>query len=66
MEIVITPSPLILIVALAALLVGVSSILLKRWARWRKILGAAILVVACGAVLFFFYRERHLVVGQGG
>jgi hypothetical protein len=60
-------APLFLLYVIAAVLVvGLTSVLLKRSPVQRKILGSVALLVACGAFLIIFYRDRHLVLDEQG
>jgi hypothetical protein len=66
MEVVIKAQPIILYVCIALVVVAGLAVLLKKGSVPARIATMAIVVVACGAILFFFYRDKSLVVDDQG
>jgi hypothetical protein len=66
MDIVFKAPTLLLYVCIGVFVVALLSVLLKKGETWKRILTMGIVVVVCGAILLFFYRDKHLVVDEAG
>lgn len=65
-EFVVSPPNTLLYIIVGILVVGVTSVLLKRGDRRKKITGLVILVVVSGALLLFLYRPIRIEVDADG
>jgi hypothetical protein len=65
-EIVVKAQPIILYFCIALVVVVGLAVLLKKGSVPRRVAVMAIVVAACGAILFFLYRDKRIVVDDQG